>query len=377
MLSCAAGQASEMHRAFAALLRGEHPHVATEPFVAWAAEHRLGPIAHYLAVPVAPQLAACLKRSRTMAASTEVLRATWTGPLLARLLACGVEPIVFKGLGVAHGYYPSPGLRILGDLDILVQRSDLKASIAAAESVGFRQVYCDPLAISYHLEEQYHVPMIAGTNYLELHHALYRECSRSFLRDVLAAATPMDVYGVPVRALTPADLFIVLAVHWATSDPGSLWVWLLDLLLIGRRLHATDWSRVVARAIEHGLASFIVLVLDALAVVWNVTTAPSGAVADLSRALRPPERWLRTLVPALASGQRINGDLVRGIHRLSLRPTDGHLGPFRSLLPHGGATTVELGVPSGTPWFFIHRIRHVARRFRRAAEALTRSTRNR
>lgn len=50
----------------------------------------------------------------------------------------GIEVIVLKGFAVAHRLYPDPRLRAMGDVDLLVRRSDLSALVACLEAEGFR-----------------------------------------------------------------------------------------------------------------------------------------------------------------------------------------------------------------------------------------------
>jgi hypothetical protein len=57
-----------------------------------------------------------------------------------------VEAIPLKGLYLAHHLYPSPGLRDMGDLDLLVRRAELRAADAELRRLGYAPEF-DPEAI--------------------------------------------------------------------------------------------------------------------------------------------------------------------------------------------------------------------------------------
>lgn len=49
-----------------------------------------------------------------------------------------IEGIPLKGLHLAHHLYPSPGFRDMGDLDLLVRRSALRAADASLRTLGYQ-----------------------------------------------------------------------------------------------------------------------------------------------------------------------------------------------------------------------------------------------
>jgi putative nucleotidyltransferase-like protein len=49
-----------------------------------------------------------------------------------------IDAIPLKGLDLAHRLYPSPGLRDMGDLDLLVRRPSVSSADAALQGLGYR-----------------------------------------------------------------------------------------------------------------------------------------------------------------------------------------------------------------------------------------------
>jgi hypothetical protein len=59
------------------------------------------------------------------------------GGIVAALRAVGVDPVGLKDIGLAVDVYPEPGLRPMGDLDLLIRREDWTAAAGCLERLGF------------------------------------------------------------------------------------------------------------------------------------------------------------------------------------------------------------------------------------------------
>lgn len=94
-----------------------------------------------------------LVNERLMAAQDE---------LLSAFLEAGIPAAVLKGSSVAR-FYPQPGLRRLGDIDLLIKEEDLSRAQKLVEEMGF--------FLQEH-EHSFHVGYGGRGVYLELHYAL-------------------------------------------------------------------------------------------------------------------------------------------------------------------------------------------------------------
>jgi hypothetical protein len=362
------------HATVARVLQGELPRLETDAgaFVRWCSRHRLAPYFAALDARAAePALAAELKRERLKAAAAWLLHERRLSTVLSALTDGGARPILFKGAGVACRYYPSPEQRPIGDLDLLFRRDEMPLVVTIAERLGFRQKYTDPLARCYLLDEDYNVPLIHPTMGLfEAHHALYRDCARAYVDELERRLVAVTVLGVRCEMMAPPDLFVVLATHWATSDPGSSWVWLLDLVLIGRTLSEHDWLEAAAAADRHGLQLFLVAALQAMSGLWLIDLPRAAPIARLEADLTALEKAALNAMAERRGRGIFASDRLRIARRLSGRPFHHPRWWTGGLVSHPGAVCIDLEVSSQSPWFWIHRVRHAGLRAARMLAAL-------
>ncbi len=374
----ASSEEGPYHAAFGNLLAGRPSGLrgsgeSIDGFGAWTGEHRLAPYAAHLAITCDPIVAAALKPALRKAAIKDLLHATPTGRLLRALADNGVRPIVFKGLGVGHLYYPEPYLRPLGDLDILFRPADIPAMLRTCLALGYRHQNSDPVVVASYTEAHYNIPLVHREfGLLEAHHRLWGDCENAFTDAVFARCRPVSILGALGERPTGVDLFIMLSVHFGISNIGSSWMWLADLVLIGRTLDAAEWADLVATANRHGLQLFVALALGALRKLWNVTfPAQVDPAEDRLRAtLRPPEQLAFNRALALVGSRRLGKHFLIVARRLSHRPVRAASHRFEWLVCHPGVVADELGVSSASPWFPLYRLKHPLSRLTRAADSI-------
>lgn len=118
---------------------------------------------------VTPALAWCLKDAANNSADARAyfaavleLNTTHNAGILdglARVLAAlnkaGIQPILLKGAAhLVEGIYPAPGIRIVGDIDLLVATDEAAAATAALHAIGF---VTPPTPVS---KTHHHLPMM-------------------------------------------------------------------------------------------------------------------------------------------------------------------------------------------------------------------------
>lgn len=220
---------------------------------------------------------------------------------LAPALDAAVEWAVLKGPVLALLLHEQPGLRRYGDLDLLVRPASLPAALAALERCGARPAGDDWGVLRRDGVGEVALVLPSGT-VVDLHWDVVNEARVRRAFDLpagllLQRARRVDIGGVGVRTLDPADTLLHLCLHACLSG-GERLVWLKDV----ERAAAVDldWDEVVARARRAGtaLAAAVTLararavldapvpepVLDALAtrVGWR-------ALAAASARLSPPQ----------------------------------------------------------------------------------------
>ena len=262
------------------------------------------------------------------------LQAALEEALLA-LATAGVPVAVLKGPVIAERFYPDPGLRPYGDIDLLVPLERHDRVLDACARLGYLVVEdhggiggafegtCEsPLEIKLAHQE-------SGLR-LEIHYDHLQTGLRPHgLADVWARSEPWAFGPAHARALALEDLFLLLCVHLNKHGYGRL-IWFKDLDLILRREgHRLDWEWLAGASREEGVIDSLAYTLRLLRKLLD-TPIPEGASAVASAAgggifhrLLWPERDILDLRA---------GRWRRGVQFV---PGDGPRGALPSLLVMG------------------------------------------
>jgi len=168
----------------------------------------------------------------------------------------GLDIMLLKGALLDHHYYPTAGLRLYGDLDIMVPLS----SIEHAEEILLRVGY---LAASkeatkqrgkdwYHNHHHHWVYTLDGGLCLELHWGITPPCSQIHL-DMNALwqhAQRRLCFGGHILALAPEDEIVSLAVHAAKHQLRVPLRHYFDLVALVASVQEVDWQYVRQMAID-------------------------------------------------------------------------------------------------------------------------------
>jgi hypothetical protein len=167
------------------------------------------------------------------------------------LLDARLEPVVFKGPTLA-GRYPEPGLRAMGDLDLLLPPQDHQRALAALQRAGW--VVVRP-ADRRHYESALVHPAVPGLP-LELHRGLdvwYERSNRLPAGELWRRRIPIDCLGTPAFGLPPEEEVVALAAH--AGKPYHCFerlIWSVDIAVVVDSARASgtevDWCRVAPLA---------------------------------------------------------------------------------------------------------------------------------
>lgn len=177
-------------------------------------------------------------------AERSVLGRQWTARHQAEEILSRVEALPLKGLHLAHRLYPSPSLRDMGDLDLLVRRSRLGEADTQLRRLGYVPERApDPAdGGSLHAVEYWRDASMP----VHLHwHVLNGSLPNFMLRVDLDEIWREAREGV----LAPHHLVVTLAEH-ALKHSYSTLIHLTDLELACR---GADWDRVEDVARRWGL----------------------------------------------------------------------------------------------------------------------------
>ena len=230
---------------------------------------------------------------------------------LARVLraldARGVTPVIWKGAVLADTFYPDPGTRAMGDVDLAVAVEQMPATTEAFGSLGFTPqenlsqedavYFAHPSGLLFDVHRR--VRMFEGHD-----------------PSLLTIDVPPRHMDVPsIRVLEPNAMFALLIhhLHGHLHDVGYLLLWLLDLAFVlnnwGNRLDTQRITELLpepehrlqlSRAMQFLATEFGVDVPDAL----RRFTTYSGTLT-LSEVLRN-RRLAQWRLPSLRGWARLS-----------------------------------------------------------------------
>ncbi len=175
--------------------------------------------------------------------------------LLDLLKAEGIVAIPFKGPELAVRAYGDLLLRQFGDLDILVQKSDL----IKVKGLLLRQGYQSYLTSSqeeYFLKHRYHHAFLQadGKFLVEIHWAFTRKYWQFRLgwEELWERAESRSLDGQTLLTFHPEDLLVLLCVHGAKHAWPRL-EWICDIAELIRVHRNIDWDHIITRARSLGI----------------------------------------------------------------------------------------------------------------------------
>ena len=268
---------------------------------------------------VAPLLHDWLTRHRGLAApassADRLYHAYWANHFRNRLLlseltlladaaaGAGIPFMPLKGAILALDYYPTPALRPMSDLDLLVRAADLEGMGRLLAGLGYREVDRPPSSVEDRWldrasQENQWVASRHGLSVLVEYRAEPMEPAVAQLADLdrtFSAALGQHAAAIWTRAqpapaglrMSPEDLLLHVAAHLAARHADFRLIWLHDVARIVTR-HAADfdWKYVCASAVRLRVAGPVRAALQAAA-RWIDAPVP---VADLERRLDSPGR---------------------------------------------------------------------------------------
>jgi len=234
---------------------------------------------------VAPALAWCLKDKPLPTKVSQQFRAIsilnekrneklldTVARVAAALNAIDIEPVLLKGAAhLVEGIYPAIGLRMVGDLDLLVPEDQVIGAAAALQKIGFKFGSLILPENHHHWRMLFDPITEAG---VELHiGALHRRSEHLMpVSEFFENARTVAFRGLLVRIPDPTRAIGHNIVHCALDHDGHLHRrldlrQLLDLAMI-RRKHesAIDWARLdscfAVAAVGHVLATNLKIAED-------------------------------------------------------------------------------------------------------------------
>ena len=148
-------------------------------------------------------------------------------PLIRSLEDAGIETLLLKGTALILRYYEDAGLRPMADLDVMVRRDQLPLAcerLATQSWVSPQQP--DPTTLAAAHSAPFNRP---GASPLDLHWRLLEdEAPAPGDQALWARAAPVELFGVPTRALGATDQLLHVLAHGSRWSADRSHRWLAD-----------------------------------------------------------------------------------------------------------------------------------------------------
>jgi hypothetical protein len=195
-----------------------------------------------------------------------------------------IKVIVLKGAYLAQAVYDNIGLRIMGDIDLLVQKDNLLRVEQDMLALGYEPVDCNRVITQENIHFRYTLPR-NGLN-VEIHWALVASnLPFQIVTEVLwSRAQPVILAEVPALTLSPMDLLLHLCLHTAKHIYDLRLRMFCDVGEVIQHFNAEiDWQEVGTRAEQWGITHAVYVILRLAQELLDVTV---------------PADWLASLQPA-------------------------------------------------------------------------------
>lgn len=264
---------------------------ALERFAAWetlpaqAERHGMGPLLwhHLRERNLPPAVRRILQGLYLRDRALNQIHAATLCCLLETLERQGIRPLVLKGLALAWQAYPDPALRPVSDIDLLLQREEVRPAIQALQQAGYR---FDPFPTRLPKGISAYAPTRQDVStHIELHHydPAHRQEGENTPDDEFCGLqeTPqrLVIAGCPVFTPSPHDTLLYLMRHLvrhlfdARADRPIAFKWMADIVnLVETQAETLDWQALHERDPFFG---------KRLAVLYSLTPPPPELAARL------------------------------------------------------------------------------------------------
>ncbi len=236
--------------------------------------------------PIPRELLDSLRRAYLLTLRRNIRVYHELGGVLSALGCRGIRAVVLKGAHLAELVYGNPGLRTLGDIDLLVRPEDLDPTQQTLVALG----YGPRPRPSVRVQCAYHKSLIPfekpGAANVDVHWAiLERDVAFPVDLDGLWQRTkPINLAGTPAWGLCPEDLLVYLCLHVGYNHAFQIGLQpICDLReTLVRYRDSMDWETVRRRADAWRATKCVGLAL-ALASELLKTVVPEEVLTDQRR----------------------------------------------------------------------------------------------
>ncbi len=228
-----------------------------------------------------------------------------------RYAANDITPVWLKGIPLSLTVYPTPGVRPMGDIDLLVPRLQLAKALALLQTATGQE----PATLAED-SDMHAVVQVgpAGLITMEIHWSLLDIANSSIAGDVewfLGQQQVISGDGVTLLTLRPEAHLLYLCAHAEISHGEGQFRLLryLDLHQLITQTPALNWQTVVNQAVAFGWTFAVERALG-ITQHWFATPLPEHLLAEL-RTVRPSHEDVSVVLRRQALANRWEHTLNR------------------------------------------------------------------
>lgn len=185
---------------------------------------------------------------------------------ILRQMADEADIVVLKGLALLNTIYDSPGVRLFGDVDLLIKKEDFLKIEEIIEGLGGKIVkrsscettYCFEFPENYRLKGD----LLFDISWEITSSRRFAAATKWDLGKVWERSVPVTIGGVKLKTLSSEDTLVYLCYHLAFRHlfQVSEVRWYVDVhQLVSRR--KIDWEDAVGQANSYGISTVVRTVL--------------------------------------------------------------------------------------------------------------------
>lgn len=266
-------------------------------YLAWLAKNKLTPV-------VPTQILEDLSTIYFNSHLTNLLMKAELKRILVVLASHNIAGIVLKGLPFAERIYGGLGTRNSGDIDLLVQESDLEVAFRVLEQQGYKHcVDITPQQIEKFKFNQHLVftkTHPSGTFIVEVHFMFTDHYGQYIVTsDLWSRATQINIDNAIAYELSPADLLMHICLHSVEHGFDVLRSVFDVAKVIEVEGHLIDWDFFVETAIRYKLKNRMYFSLLYAQLIFN-----SEIPAYVLELLKPPTYLLRRFERSIQANHR-------------------------------------------------------------------------
>jgi hypothetical protein len=188
-----------------------------------------------------------------------MVRAREIGAVLNALALVDIQPVLFKGVPLAHRIYDEPSLRAYADVDALIRRRDVEPVKRAMRTLGYTETRLSGEEVLFCQFEMTKRDALGVLHVFDFHWKISTQSMFAHLLsydELEADAQPIAALGPSARGASPVHALLLACVHPAMHHRNAeRRIWLYDIHLLLARLDPAALDRFADLAVERRVAA--------------------------------------------------------------------------------------------------------------------------